>query len=198
MPASPAKERRYWFPKPFADLVARLRVPSGFLLVIAFGWLARPDAISLSLGVPIAALGLFLRAWAAGHLAKNQRLAQDGPYALMRNPLYVGTLLVAVGLVVAAAEWRLAVLFGLVFAFVYLPVIELEEQHLRKLFPEYESYAQRVPVLFPRFPVAPSSDGAQRFSWKQYWKNEEYQALIGFLAGLLYLAYKASLIGSSR
>ncbi len=81
---------RYWFPKPYADFVARLRVPSGFLLLVVFAWRSRPTGGSLLIGLPIAVAGLFLRAWATGHLAKNQQLATTGPYAYVRNPLYVG------------------------------------------------------------------------------------------------------------
>src|SRR3982750_3062917 len=135
------------FPKPYADAVARLRVPSGFLIVLVFAWLSPPTAESLAIGVPVSILGLALRAWAAGCLAKNQQLATGGPYAYTRNPLYIGTLLVAAGLAVAANSIGLAVLFAAVFLLVYLPVIQNEEQHLRKLFPEYEAYAHRVPAL---------------------------------------------------
>src|SRR3954470_5573232 len=138
------------FPKPYADAVARLRVPSGFLIVLVFAWLSHPTPESLTLGVPVSLLGLALRAWAAGCLAKNQNLATGGPYAFTRNPLYIGTLLVALGLTIAARNLYLAVLFALVFLLVYLPVIQLEEQHLRRLFPEYATYAERVPALLPR------------------------------------------------
>jgi protein-S-isoprenylcysteine O-methyltransferase Ste14 len=109
------------FPKPYADAVAKLRVPSGFLLVAAFAWLAAPDLHSLAIGVPVSIAGLLLRAWAAGHLAKNSELATGGPYSYVRNPLYVGTLLVAAGLVIATRRIELAVLFAIVFLFVYLP-----------------------------------------------------------------------------
>ena len=69
----------YRFPKPYADAVARLRVPSSFLLLTAFAWLSRPSEDSLLRGIPISLAGLALRAWAAGHLAKNQRLVDSGP-----------------------------------------------------------------------------------------------------------------------
>lgn len=185
-------QRRYWFPKRYADTVARLRVPSGFLLVLAFAWLAQPTHRSLLAGIPVSLAGLALRAWAAGHLAKNQNLATGGPYAWTRNPLYLGTLLVAAGLVIAAAQWTLALLFAAVFALIYLPVIELEEQHLRTLFPDYASYASRVPALLAR---PPKDRGSKRFQWPLYKRNEEYQALLGFLAGILYLWWRASRIG---
>src|SRR5262245_40875172 len=122
------------FPKRYADTVARLRVPSGFLIVFVFAWFSRPTVESLWLGLPLAAGGLLVRAWAAGCLAKNQQLATSGPYAYTRNPLYLGTLLVAAGLVIAARSAWLGILFAAVFLLIYLPVIELEEQHLRRLF----------------------------------------------------------------
>ena len=176
------------FPKPYADFVARLRVPSGFVLVAAFAWSSHPDARSLARGLPVAAAGLLLRGWAAGHLAKNQRLATGGPYAYTRNPLYIGTLLVAAGLVIASRSVGLGVLFAAVFLLVYLPVIQLEEQHLRSLFPEYADYAARVPALWPR---RPGSHSPQAFAWSLYLKNREYQAAAGFVAGIAFLLWKA-------
>jgi protein-S-isoprenylcysteine O-methyltransferase Ste14 len=92
------------FPKPYADAIARLRVPSGFLIVIVFAWFSQPTPVSMAIGIPISLLGLALRAWAAGCLAKNQQLATGGPYAYTRNPLYIGTLLVAAGLAIASCS----------------------------------------------------------------------------------------------
>ncbi len=175
------------FPKPYADFVARLRVPSGFLLVVAFAWFAHPSARSLVFGLPLSTAGLMLRAWAAGHLAKNQQLTTGGPYAYVRNPLYLGTLVVAAGLAVACRSLGLAILFACVFLLIYLPVIMLEEQHLRELFPEFESYTRTVPALIPSRRCTASS----RFSWALYRKNQEYQALLGFMAGLAWLIGRA-------
>ena len=176
------------FPKPYADLVARLRVTCGFIMVAAFAWFSRPDALSLSVGLPVSALGIALRAWATGHVEKNIRLAESGPYAYVRNPLYIGTLLAAAGFAIASRQWPLAVLFGVVFLFIYLPAIELEEQHLRKLFPDFAAYAQRVPAIWPTFTPLRRPE---RFRWDLYVRNREYQALIGFLAGALYLIARA-------
>jgi len=176
------------FPKPYADLVARLRVPSGFLIVIVFAWFAEPTAQSMRWGVPVSLAGLALRAWAAGCLAKNRQLATGGPYAFTRNPLYIGTLLVAGGLAIAARSAALAALFAAVFLLVYLPVIQNEEQHLRKIFPEYAAYADRVPALWPRFTPAPT-DNPNPFRAALYLKNQEYQAGAGFVAGMLFLLW---------
>jgi protein-S-isoprenylcysteine O-methyltransferase Ste14 len=179
---------RSLFPKPYADFVARLRVPSGFVLVAAFGWFSHPSMTSLAYGIPVSIAGLALRAWAAGHLAKNQQLATGGPYAYTRNPLYLGTLLVGAGLAIAARSAGLALLFAAVFIFVYLPVIVLEQQHLRKLFPEYADYAARVPALVP---FRKRRSAAGRFRWRLYWNNQEYQALLGFVVGLAWLLWRA-------
>ncbi len=177
------------FPKPYADAVARLRVPSGFLIALVFAWFSNPTAASLAAGLPVSLLGLALRAWAAGCLAKNRNLATAGPYAHLRNPLYAGTLLVAAGLVVAARSPLLAVITAAVFLLVYLPVIQLEEQHLRRLFPEFAAYAETVPALWPRWRV-PGRKNSNPFQWKLYLKNQEYNAGAGFAAGMLYLFWK--------
>jgi len=176
------------FPKPYADVVARLRVTCGFIMVAAFAWFSRPDGRSLAWGLPVSALGLLLRAWATGHVEKNIQLAESGPYAYVRNPLYLGTLLAAAGFAIASRQWPLGVLFAIVFLFIYLPAIELEEQHLRKLFPKFAAYAQRVPALRPTLsPIR----RPERFRWDLYVRNREYQAGIGFLVGAGYLILRA-------
>ncbi|HUS05992.1 MAG TPA: isoprenylcysteine carboxylmethyltransferase family protein [Bryobacteraceae bacterium] len=184
--------RRYFFPKGYADRVARLRVPGGFLLVCAFAYFSAPTVHSLAFGIPLSLAGLMLRAWAAGHLAKNESLANGGPYRWIRNPLYVGTLLVAAGFAIASRNGALAALFTAVFLLIYLPVIELEEQHLRKLFAGYAGYAGRVPMLVPyKEPI----NSAARFRASLYLRNQEYQALLGYSAGLAWLFWKAGLFG---
>jgi protein-S-isoprenylcysteine O-methyltransferase Ste14 len=168
------------FPKRYADRVARLRVPSGFLIVVVFAWFSHPTLQSLAYGLPVSLLGLALRAWAAGCLAKNRQLATGGPYAYTRNPLYIGTLLVAAGL---------GILFAAVFLFVYLPVIQLEEQHLRGIFPGYAAYAERVPALWPRLTPA-RQETAHPFRASLYLKNQEYNAGAAFGAGVLFLLWR--------
>jgi protein-S-isoprenylcysteine O-methyltransferase Ste14 len=177
------------FPKPYADVVARLRVPRGFLIVAVFAWFSTPTVQSLAWGIPLCLAGLALRAWAAGCLAKNQDLAIGGPYAYTRNPLYLGTLMVAAGLSVAARSPGLGALFVVVFVFVYLPVIQNEEQHLCHLFPDYAAYAAAVPALWPRItPYRAKKSNPFRFAL--YLRNQEYNAGGGFAAGMLFLIWK--------
>ncbi len=179
--------RQHFFPKPYADLVMRLRVPSGFLIGITFGVLAQPRLETWLAGMALSLPGLALRAWAAGHLRKNQELADSGPYAWTRNPLYLGTLLTALGLGISAfSPWVLGITLA-VFLLVYLPVMEQEEQHLIKIFPGYAAYAERVPLLWPKPPAQP---GSHRFDPSQYWRNQEWKASLAYLLGMGYLLWK--------
>jgi protein-S-isoprenylcysteine O-methyltransferase Ste14 len=175
------------FAKAYADFAQRLRVPAGFVLLATFAWLSRPSAFSIEVGLPVSILGLLLRGWAAGHLAKNEELATSGPFGYVRNPLYLGTLITAAGLVVAAREMWLVVIFGAAFVFVYLPAIELEEQHLREIFPGYADYAARIQRFLP---LAKWTGTKRGFSLQLYRRNEEYKALGGFLIAVGWLTWK--------
>ncbi len=177
------------FPKRFADAVQKWRVPSGIALAALFALLADPVPPTLLLGLPFCLLGLAVRAWAAGHLRKDETLTVSGPYAFVRNPLYIGSLLVALGCVIAAARAELAVLAGAYFLLVYLPVVELEEQHLEELFPQFRDYAGKVRAFLP---TLPERLPAQPFSFDLYRRNREHRALYGFAAVYAFLILKSA------
>jgi protein-S-isoprenylcysteine O-methyltransferase Ste14 len=176
------------FPKRYAEVAARSRVPAGFAVAIAFLIMARPNWPSLAAGATIAVFGLALRAWAAGHLAKYESLSTSGPFAHLRNPLYVGTLVVGSGFAVAGAHLGIGLLLVAFFVMLYLPVIEEEESYLREKFPEYAQYERRVPRLWPR--LAAENTPRARFRLELYLRNQEYQALAGFLAVMASLVIK--------
>jgi hypothetical protein len=106
----------------------------------------------------------------------------------VRNPLYIGTLTVAAGLVVASRRWELGLLFAAFFLLIYLPVVQLEEQHLRDLFPAFDQYCRRVPQLVPK--LSGVNRGPKTFRWWLYKKNREYEASAGFLTGVAILVFK--------
>lgn len=164
----------------------------GFVVAAAFLWLSRPTPQSILAGGTIALCGVAIRAWAAGHLRKNQQLAVSGPYAYVRNPLYVGTLLTGIGFGVAGAHLGIALVMVAFFLLSYLPVVEEEESHLRKILPGYDEYAERVPRLVPA--LSPRYRGGEPFSGRLYVENREYQALVGFLVLLALLAAKAAVL----
>ena len=176
------------FPKRYAEVAARLRVPAGFAVAIVFWAMARPSWASLAIGGTIAVFGLALRAWAAGHLAKYERLSTSGPFAHLRNPLYAGTLVVGAGFALAGAHLGIGLLLVAFFVLLYLPVIEEEESYLRQKFPEYAQYERRVPRLWPRLAVEDTSKAHFRFDL--YLRNQEYQAFAGFLAVIASLVVK--------
>lgn len=166
----------------------RIRVPLGFLFAVLYVWLARPDVQFMIAGAVLIIAGLGIRALASGHVKKNEQLTMTGPYAYTRNPLYLGSLLLAIGFIVAAKSWWIAGVAIIFFFAVYLPVIFSEEKFLREKFPEFESYAASVPRLLPRFSRGQNTQGS--FSWDLYRKHREYNALLGALAILAVLIAK--------
>jgi protein-S-isoprenylcysteine O-methyltransferase Ste14 len=172
----------------YAAWATRWRVPLGFLLGVAYLLFCRPTVKLLIAGGSLAAMGVALRAYAAGHLKKNQKLAMNGPYAWTRNPLYLGSSLMGAGFAVAGGRWILALACVVLFAGIYWPVIRREEDYLRREFGEdYIKYAQQVPLFLPR-PRIPRA--GERFEWKQYRKNHEYEALLGYIGLMIFLAFR--------
>lgn len=120
-----------------------------------------------------------IRGAAAGHLRKREALAQTGPYARMRNPLYFGSALIAVGFILASRSWLVAGMLALYFVVFYAQVMRREESELRQQYGQvFEEYAATVPLFWPRLRVKDSASG-MRFSFAQYVRNREYHAAIG-------------------
>ena len=157
----------------------RWRVRIGYPVALVCFLLVRPAPGFLTGGAALAAAGLAIRAAAAGHLRKHESLATSGPYGWTRNPLYLGSMLLAAGFLLAAASWPAAGLTAAYLAVFYPGVIRREQEELRSEYgAAFDAYARRVPLFWPRPPGAaqPSAPG---FSWAQYLRNREYQALIG-------------------
>jgi protein-S-isoprenylcysteine O-methyltransferase Ste14 len=172
----------------WSKIARRIRVPLGFAFALIYIWLAQPTLTSMAFGILLVLPGLLLRAIASGHVAKNEQLATSGPYAYTRNPLYLGSLILAIGFAVVARSWIVGVLMIAMFLTIYLPVIRGEEEFLRERFPEFAEYAGRVPRLLPR--LTPATDGQGNFSWELYRKHREYNALLGAAAIIGVLSVK--------
>jgi protein-S-isoprenylcysteine O-methyltransferase Ste14 len=181
----------------------RIRVPLGFLTAALYlfecaSHQPRPAAIAWSFALVVP--GLALRAAASGTVKKNRELTMTGPYAYTRNPLYLGSALIASGFALALLSWPLALLLAAGFALIYIPVITSEERFLRATFPDFDAYCRHVPRFIPRLTPAKfhdpnnlqpgaspvTSEGPSGFSWGLYLKHREYNAAVG--AALLYLS----------
>lgn len=171
----------------WSKIARRIRVPLGFVFAAAYIWLARPTPLSIMLGSCVALTGLCIRALASGHVEKNEVLATSGPYAHTRNPLYLGSIILATGFLIAAKSWWLPLIAAAMLVAIYVPVIRAEEAFLRTRFPEFDDYAAEVPRLFPRVRSYQRCPGS--FSWHLYWKHREYNAAVG--AGLMIIALVA-------
>jgi protein-S-isoprenylcysteine O-methyltransferase Ste14 len=179
----------------WSRVARRIRVPLGFAFAVLYFWLARPTWRTLALGAVSIIPGLVIRALASGHVRKNEALATSGPYAYTRNPLYLGSLLVAIGFAVAARSWWVAAGLVAMFFAIYIPVIRSEEAFLRERFPEFQEYANEVPRMIPRMTPAFRNEASAKFSMDLYLKHREYNALLGSLALVAALITKMKLLG---
>jgi protein-S-isoprenylcysteine O-methyltransferase Ste14 len=182
----------------WSRVATRSRVPLGFAFAVAYFWFARPTWVVILEGAILVIAGVVVRASASGHIRKNAELATTGPYAYTRNPLYLGSILIALGFLVAARNIWIAAATLAMFVFVYLPVIIAEEKYLRSTFPGYDRYASQVPRLLPRLTAYRSENsteaGRQGFSTDLYLRHREYNAALGAALMLGALILKMTLV----
>jgi hypothetical protein len=173
--------------------VTRWRVRAGYPLSILYIALAAPTVPFIAAGAGVAAVGLIVRGAAAGHLRKLETLTTSGLYAWTRNPLYLGSSLLAAGFAIAGGSPWSALVIAAYFLIFYPAVMKKEETELHTRYGKaFDEYATRVPLFWPR---PPGRGGAGQiasnyvcFSWEQYRRNHEYQAAIG-VAGALILVW---------
>lgn len=162
--------------------LARRRVAIGFVAAVAAFWFARPTRGTLTAGAIIAVAGELLRIWAAGHLEKGREVTSSGPYRVLRHPLYAGSTLIGIGFAIASASYVVMVLVSGYVALTIGAAVATEEAHLTAKFgaayPDYR--AGRA-----------SGDPRRRFSWSRAMRNREYRAVLGLIAALAVLMWKA-------
>jgi protein-S-isoprenylcysteine O-methyltransferase Ste14 len=190
------------------SVARRIRVPLGFVTAAVYLWEAArraPHAHAIAWSLVLVLPGLVLRAAASGTVKKNLELTVAGPYAYTRNPLYLGSMLMAAGFAVALLSWPVALLVAVGFTAIYIPVIASEERFLRATFAGFDEYCRQVPRFIPRLtaarvpgktnaasgsgklrPAEASPDRSGGFSFALYFKHREYNAALGAI--LLYLS----------
>ena len=162
---------------------------AGVCFAVVFLWLARPTWLTLGLSLLLVAPGVWLRGYAAGYVRKNAELTRTGPYGHTRNPLYLGSMMIAFGFAGAAGSWVILILLAVLFGVIYVPTILSEEAYLREHFAGFDEYAKAVPRLLPRWPAA-TGEAAGGFSKELYLHHHEYNASIGAVAIYAALAVK--------
>ena len=167
-------------PSRFLQRVGRVRVPLGFVAAGVALWFATPNWTSLAAGGGVASVGEALRLWAAGHIRKGREVTASGPYRLTRHPLYLGSLVMGLGFVVAAANVVVATVVVGYLVIMLGVAITLEEAMLREKFgADYDRYARGKLDIADR-----------RFSLSLARRNGEYRTLVGFAAALGVLGLK--------
>lgn len=150
-------------------------------------WAYEPlDELLDVLGICSVLFGFLFRISARGHKEDNsgegKKLVKDGPYLLMRHPMYFGTLLIGMGIVFVALELWILILFMAVFLFIYLPQIKKEEKILSQGFDgEYDDYCKAVPGYFPRMNV----DIRGSLLLKPAWFKKELLSFVIVLGAIL-------------
>jgi len=165
----------------FVRALARRRVTLGFAFAVVVLYLASPTRLTLLAGTLVGLIGEAIRIWAAGHLEKSREVTTSGPYRFTRHPLYLGSSIMAAGIVVACRSVAVGCLVLVYMAATIGAAIRTEEAFLRERFGEaYDAYAQdRAPRV------------EREFSFERAWRNREYRALVGLVLTLLLLSARA-------
>jgi protein-S-isoprenylcysteine O-methyltransferase Ste14 len=163
------------------QVLARRRVALGFVTGLATLILAQPSWATWRAGLLVALAGEVVRVWAAGHLEKSREVTRSGPYRWTRHPLYVGSTMIAAGVVIGSRSAIVGALALLYMAATLTAAIRTEEAFLRAAFGDaYDRYRDSSADPMPR-----------RFSLARAMRNREYRAAAGLLAGFALLALKA-------
>lgn len=162
-------------------LFARYRIQLGFAFGFGVLWFVRPTCGAVRAGALVALAGELLRIWAAGHLEKGREVTQSGPYRWLRHPLYVGSMLMGIGLAIASTSFAAAAIIGVYLGLTIPSAIRHEEDTLRARFgKDYDEYK-----------AGTLSGDRRRFSLRRVLANHEHRAALGLTLVMIVLALKA-------
>ncbi len=183
-------------------IIGRQRIILSFIAGLSFIYFATPTLTAILIGAPFILLGEAIRTWASGFIKKDKELAQEGPYALTRNPLYLGNFFIGLGFSLMANNLVLLFLFLKIFSIVYIITIRNEDKSLLEKFGDaYLAYKSKVPVFFP-FKIIPLSPPLQKgsegglksfnFDWQLVKRHRENHTWVGIAGCLIIFILKAA------
>lgn len=137
-------------------------------------------------GIAFIILGQILRVSARGYKSENsgsgRALIRSGPYAFVRNPMYLGICFIGLGIVAILFQWWVTGIFLLIFIMRYISLIFEEEKKLTALFPkEYADYCKDVPRILPLIGVIYKRDIREYLPLKLSWVKKEIGAILSVL-----------------
>ena len=168
-----------------------------FSLAVAWVIFAHPDEnpwVDVLAGGALIVLGEALRIWATGHLRKNEVLTLGGPYRYVRDPMYIGSLLIVTGFMLVGDQHALIVIFWLVFFAYYIP----RKRHiecsrlLEKFGTAYADYMGAVRSMIPRLKPYQGAEQS-RFAWRQCFANNEHGIIMLLVGAAMILCVKYTL-----
>src|SRR5258706_9339726 len=169
---------------------ATLGFAAGLVALVACG---HPTARAVAGWLPLVLVGLGLRVWARGHLVLRTRLADSGPYAFVRHPLYVGSFMAGLAFTFMMHDAWVAIVFVAAFLLMYVPKVMREETHLQTLYGAvYDAYVARVGAVVPRLAsIRHRETSPSGFAWPQVMRHREYETWLGAAAACAVLMARA-------
>lgn len=182
--------RKGWVMEYLSRIISKNRITLSFAGTIVLLYFATPTRLTITIGIPLIIIGEIIRTWSSGFIKKNEVLSQSGPYALTRNPLYLGNFLIGTGFSIMTNRITLIGAFLAVFFFIYTFTIQSEEKLLLTKFGDtYLKYKERVPVFLPLKPVnfKPQSwmESNGSFDWHLVIEHREHHAWFGIITGVI-------------
>jgi protein-S-isoprenylcysteine O-methyltransferase Ste14 len=150
------------------------------------------DEIAQVFGMAFILLGQIFRASGRGYKSEHSQdsrlLIQGGPYALVRNPMYLGILLIGLGIVLVLFNWWAMIIFLFIFITRYLFLIFKEEKKLKAAFPkDYPDYQKSVPRILPSMAIISQRDINEYLPLKLSWLKREIGSMLAVLLIVLFL-----------
>lgn len=165
--------------------VVALRVPLTIAAIVLLAPFLRREW--LPAGFVVSMFGELIQLWCFASLDKNSDLAARGPYALVRNPMYLGRFFIPLGFLMLLGQWWLLVAYAVIYWMYMDARVQREEAHLKPIFgAPYEAYCAQVRRFVPGWPQAGTTVGY--WNWTLFSQNNAGRNLLATLVAWALMA----------